>query len=85
MKKTKVSAIQVDLRGPLTVFAIIVLSLLFAISAAQAKDQLTQGLKVGETIPQEMMAADQSGEKYSLRSIAGRSGLILLFTRSLDW
>lgn len=85
MKKTKASTMPIDIRAPLTAFAIILFSLLFIISAAQAKDQLKQGLKVGETIPQEMMVSDQSGEKYSLGSISGRSGLILLFTRSLDW
>lgn len=85
MKKTNVSAMPIDIRAPLTALAIILFSLFFVLSTAQAKDQLKQGLKVGDTIPQGMMVSDQSGEKYSLGSISGRSGLILLFTRSLDW
>ena len=53
--------------------------------AATAKDDLDQGLKVGQTIPLNMSVPDQNGETRSLKALTGRSGLILLFTRSLDW
>lgn len=53
--------------------------------AALASDDLDQGLKVGQTIPLSMEASDQNGDTRSLKSLPGRSGMILLFTRSLDW
>ena len=53
--------------------------------AAVADDDLDQGLKVGATIPLDMAADDQNGDEHKLKSLPGRSGLILLFTRSLDW
>ncbi len=74
-----------DLRNPGFALAVLGFFLLFGFSVAQAKDQLNQGLKVGTKIPNTLTVADQSGEAYSLRSLSGRSGLILLFTRSLDW
>lgn len=57
----------------------------FGVSGVRAQDSLDKGLKVGETIPLEMTAPDQSGKTHSLKSLIGRTGLILLFTRSLDW
>lgn len=68
--------------GALVLF---VFGLSVAGAAANADDVLDQGLKVGETIPLDMSADDQNGDTRSLKSLVGRSGLILLFTRSLDW
>lgn len=85
MRKNKAAATAIDLRLPLLAIAIVLFALLFSVSAALAQDKRKQGLKVGETIPFEMTATDQSGQTQSLKSVSGRGGLILLFTRSLDW
>lgn len=52
---------------------------------ARAMDTLPQGLRVGDTIPQPFMATDQDGVARDFPSLGGKRGLILLFTRSLDW
>ncbi len=69
----------------LIAFAFAMACLIVGASAVKADDQLDQGLKVGATIPLAMSAPDQKGDARSLKSLLGRSGLILLFTRSLDW
>lgn len=63
----------------------LIVGLAMSVFAAQAEDDLDQGLKIGQTIPLELSATDQSGKAYSLKELTARSGLILLFTRSLDW
>ncbi len=70
-----------------TLLAIVAFFVCLAVAtfAATAKDDLDQGLKVGQTIPLNMSVPDQNGETRSLKALTGRSGLILLFTRSLDW
>ena len=55
------------------------------VAAAGPNDQLRQGIRVGETIPHQLNAADQAGRERSFQSLSGKRGLILLFTRSLDW
>jgi hypothetical protein len=60
-------------------------ALAFSLSGAMAQDALDKGLKVGQTVPLDMTAPDQNADTRSLKSLIGRSGLILLFTRSLDW
>lgn len=51
----------------------------------RAADALEQGPKVGEPIPHRLTAPDQSGQMRNFRSLKRERGLILLFTRSLDW
>jgi hypothetical protein len=49
-----------------------------------ADKQKEVGPAIGERIP-EFKARDQMGRERSLASLAGRSGLLLLFVRSADW
>jgi hypothetical protein len=69
----------------LLVIAALFGGLIMTVHSAKAGDDLDQGLKVGQTIPLSMSAPDQNGDTHSLKALMGRSGLILLFTRSLDW
>ena len=50
-----------------------------------AADTLDQGLRVRDSIPQPFAAVDQHGVARDFPSLGGKKGLILLFTRSLDW
>jgi hypothetical protein len=65
----------------------LVLALMIAVSAsaATAQDDLTIGKKVGDRMAPSLSAADQDGKPQHLQSLAGPNGLILLFSRSLDW
>ena len=56
-----------------------------AATAAASFDNLRQGPKVGAKIPHTLAAPDQKGVKQDFRSLRRKRGLILLFTRSLDW
>ena len=47
-------------------------------------DDLTTGPDVGERVP-DFELADQNGKQWSLHDLMGRSGLLLVFTRSADW
>ena len=47
-------------------------------------DGATTGLKVGEKIP-DFELVDQNGQQRKLRDLTGRSGLLLVFSRSADW
>ena len=65
------------------IFALIALAI--CATGVRAQDALEKGLKVGQTIPLDMTASDQYGTVHSLKSLIGRTGLILLFNRSFDW
>lgn len=67
------------------VFAALVAAAPSPAAAAGPHDQFRQGVRVGETIPHLLNAADQEGRERSFRSLSGKRGLILLFNRSLDW
>jgi len=63
---------------------------LFVLSAglaqgATAHDKLDQGVRVGATIPHQLEAMDQTGTQRSFRTLRGKKGLILMFSRSFDW
>lgn len=47
-------------------------------------DGATSGLDVGEKIP-DFILSDQVGHPRSFRDLAGREGLLLVFSRSADW
>jgi hypothetical protein len=47
-------------------------------------DDLRTGPNVGERVP-DFELADQNGKQWSLHDLMGRSGLLLVFTRSADW
>lgn len=85
MKQTATTAVESPFSRWLLVSLALVIGLAMTVFAAQADDDLDQGLKVGQTIPLTMSATDQSGKAHSLKDLTGQSGLILLFTRSLDW
>lgn len=72
-----------NVRQILLVLAIIA----FGTTAAHAAppDELKVGLKTGATIPTAIAAPDQTGKLRDFASLTGKKGLILLFTRSLDW
>lgn len=53
--------------------------------AAGTFDQLAKGPKVGESIPHSLSARDQNNRYEAFKSLARRRGLIVLFSRSLDW
>ena len=59
--------------------------MIFLAAPSQAADTLDQGLRVGDSIPQPLAAVDQHGAPRDFPSLGGKRGLILLFTRSLDW
>lgn len=40
---------------------------------------------IGDKLPHALNVADQSGAERSFDTLKGGKGLILLFTRSLDW
>ncbi len=69
----------------LLVIAALFAGLVMTVYAVKAGDDLDQGLKIGQTTPLSMSTPDQNGDMHSLKALTGRSGLILLFTRSLDW
>lgn len=52
---------------------------------ATSADKLERGPKVGATVPHPVTATDHTGKRRDLASIAGKKGVILLFSRSLDW
>jgi len=54
-------------------------------NAHAAPDDLLAGKKVGTQMAMSLSLADQDGKTRSLDSLKGSKGLILLFTRSLDW
>ncbi len=65
------------------VLAVLALAMLAAPAGAQ--DRLDRGPKVGAAIPHPLTATDQHGVARDFTSLSGKNGLILLFTRSLDW
>lgn len=60
----------------------------FAVSAARAAgphDVLAAGPKVGTKIPHDLSTVDPDGQHRDFKSLARARGLIVLFTRSVDW
>jgi len=64
---------------------IAILTLPLAVMAAPSYDKLRSGPKVGSKIPHNLATQDQTGTKRNFRSITGKHGLILLFSRSVGW
>jgi hypothetical protein len=58
---------------------------LAAQAAGSDYDKLDKGPKIGAAIPQPLKAADQNGTGQDFASLRGDRGLIVLFSRSLDW
>lgn len=53
--------------------------------AAGAVDQRLDGPAVGAQVAASVAAKDQAGTARDFRSLRGKKGLILLFSRSFDW
>ncbi|MDE0173118.1 MAG: hypothetical protein OYH76_15195 [Defluviicoccus sp.] len=53
--------------------------------AAGAVDERLDGPAVGTRVGALVAAADQAGAARDFRSLRGKKGLILLFSRSFDW
>ena len=54
--------------------------------AADAVDNLRQlGPTVGSQVPQSIKVPDQNNQYQTFKSLARKRGLIVLFSRSLDW
>ncbi|MDA0653230.1 MAG: hypothetical protein O3C49_08140 [Proteobacteria bacterium] len=53
--------------------------------AAGAIDTLKQGPKVGSQAPHTPKVRDQNNQYHDFMSLARKRGLIVLFSRSLDW
>ena len=54
-------------------------------SAVDRHDTLAKGPRVGDKIPHSLAAADQNNKYQDFKSLARRRGLVLMFSRSLDW
>ncbi len=65
--------------------ALAVLALAMLAAPAGAQDRLERGPKIGMAIPHPLTVTDQHGVARDFASLGGKRGLILLFTRSLDW
>ena len=53
--------------------------------AAGAVDERLDGPAVGASVGALLAATDQAGAARNFRSLRGKKGLILLFSRSFDW
>lgn len=51
----------------------------------QTKSQEMTGTKVGDHIPVSLQAPDQQGKDRNFSDLSGDNGIILVFSRSLDW
>lgn len=74
--------------GIAAVLSVMLVGVLFAAPLARATsdhDTLDKGPKVGATIPLPLKALDQDGKARDFPSLTGERGLVLLFSRSLDW
>jgi hypothetical protein len=58
---------------------------LSAQAAESAYDKLDKGPKVGAALPHSLSATDQNGRTQDFASLNGTRGLVLLFSRSLNW
>lgn len=79
------SLTRIGISGRFFLAVVILASLAFAAGGAKADGAGNRGPKLGETIPPVLTAADQTGVAKSFPDMAGERGLILLFTRSLNW
>ena len=54
-------------------------------TAASAYDTLKAGPPVGAKIPHDLNTVDQNDQHQDFKSLAHSRGLVILFSRSLDW
>jgi len=55
------------------------------VEAAGAVDTLKRGPELGSRIPHDLKVRDQNNQYMEFKSLARKRGLIVLFSRSLDW
>lgn len=73
-------------RAVLVAMAVLALSILSGgVGAAEPADRVARGPKIGEKIPHALTAVDQTGARRDFHSIKSGRGLVLLFSRSVDW
>jgi hypothetical protein len=69
-----------------TLLVALALTLSFGHAApSYAVDELTVGPKVGSALPHTLKAQDQNSQYRDFKSLARKRGLIVMFSRSLDW
>lgn len=86
MRRIKALAIAIALSGGLS--GTITGGALAASTAAPASaqhDTLKVGPKVGAKIPHMLKTVDQNGQHQEFKTLARKRGLLILFTRSVDW
>ena len=54
-------------------------------AAASEHDQLAIGPAVGAKLPHDLSTVDQDGKHRDFKTLAHSRGLVILFTRSVDW
>ena len=52
---------------------------------ANPYDPVKIGPAVGTTIPRDLTARDQHGQERNFKALAHKRGLVILFSKSLDW
>ncbi len=62
-------------------------AIIVASPALQANpyDHVKIGPAVGTTIPCDLTARDQHEQERNIKALAHKRGLVILFTKSLDW
>ena len=62
-------------------------AIILASPALQANpyDPVKIGPAVGTAIPRDLTARDQHGQERNFKALSHRRGLVILFTKSLDW
>lgn len=75
------------LRTLRAVLAAAAVATVLASPGAQANpyDPVKIGPAVGTTIPRDLTARDQHGQERNFKALARKRGLVILFTKSLDW
>ena len=54
-------------------------------AAASDYDTMKAGPPVGAKIPDQLSTVDQNGQHQDFKALARKRGLVVLFTRSVDW
>lgn len=54
-------------------------------AAAQAQDRLRIGAEVGTAIPHQLEVGDHTGRQQSFAGLKGENGLLVVFSRSVNW
>ncbi len=71
-------------------FKILLVALVATLSFGQVTpgytvDEIKIGPKIGVALPHSLKAQDQNSQYRDFKSLARKRGLIVMFSRSLDW